>query len=374
MKEFGIDVIAGFKVAVDDLGGRDYPLDVEIENHWYLNSKAALASSGLPTPRSEILEISGYPIPPQDCCDLCRETVLSNGGGMLPIVPKGCKGQRGSWIKEKAQKAAAAIASRQPPFVLKTQQTFGGSGTWIISDGQQKRQILDDLSQADGAIRRVLSQVNSSNHHLQPGTIILSEFVKEPTGNYGVTFFVTETGKVIFMGASEQILASDGKAWMGSIINYKSQGALQEKVQLVMEQTARWLNDKHGYHGPVGIDILEEPVGDADCQEEGHSTLQIVDLNVRVAGSMSLPLFKGHFTSRSLHFASVSMVTMRHDRWTFIAQWQEEFESGCMVILSWHYDPEVNISVGSIVVGAEDEIRLHEIIDKVHKTSGDVTF
>lgn len=159
---------------------------------------------------------------------------------------------------------------------------------------------------------------------------MLSNLVKDPTGNYGATFFVTETGEVIFMGVEEQMLASDGTAWTGSIINYEKQGALRERLQPLMEQTAQWLSKEHDYHGTVGIVVLETRAMATDSHEGKHPILQIVDLNVRVSGSISLPLLKTQFTRRELHCASVSMVTMRHDRQDFIARWKEEFESGRM--------------------------------------------
>ncbi|ROV91364.1 hypothetical protein VMCG_09707 [Cytospora schulzeri] len=376
LKETSIDVIAGFKIAIDGLEGHHYPLDVELEKHWFVNSKAALAGSGLPAPRTEVIEVDGYPTPARDCCDICRAAESDHDDDdILTIVPYDCKGPRGDWVREGEQKIISAIAARCTPFVLKSQQTFGGSGTWIINDVQQRNQILNEISRDDGVIRRILSQVNDGNHHLQPGSMILSECVKDIIGNYGVTLFVTDTGDVIFMGVAEQLFASDGKAWTGSIINYEKQGMLQERLKPVMEQTAQWLSKGQGYHGPVGIDILEtEMVGDTARHNGERPPLQIVDLNVRVAGSMSLPLLKSHFTSRGLQCASVSMVTMRHGRPEFIARWKDDFESGRMIIISWYYDPGTNTSLGSIVVGGEDENILHEIIEKVHRTTGGVTF
>ena len=46
MESNGIDLLAA-KMALDDLEG--FPLAVDLETHYFLNSKAALATSGLPT-------------------------------------------------------------------------------------------------------------------------------------------------------------------------------------------------------------------------------------------------------------------------------------------------------------------------------------
>lgn len=370
-KESSIDLIASFKVAIDGLEGHHYSLDVDLEKHWFVNSKAALAGSGLPAPRTEVIEVDGYPIPAKNCCDVCRTAESDyEEEDILTIVPNDCKGPRGGWIRERERGIVSAIATRCIPFVLKTQQTFGGCGTWIIRDEKQRDRLLNDILRDDGVIRRILSQVNDSNHHLHPGHMILSDFVKDVIGNYGVTFFVTDTGEVIFMGVSEQIFAGDSKSWTGNIINYEKQYTLRGMLKPVMEQTAQWLSKEHGYHGPVGMDILKtNTVGDTDSEKGGHPTLQIVDLNVRVSGSMSLPLLKSHFTSRGLHCASISMLTMKHDRWAFIARWKGEFEAGHMVILSWYYDQKTDMSQGSIVAGGENETRLHEIMEKVHRTA-----
>lgn len=47
-----VNMIAGYKVAFDDLESSSDYLTVDLEKHWYLNSKSALAVSGLPTPRT----------------------------------------------------------------------------------------------------------------------------------------------------------------------------------------------------------------------------------------------------------------------------------------------------------------------------------
>lgn len=377
LKDSGIDLIVGVKAAIDGLEGHDYSLNMDLEKHWLVNSKAALAGSGLPTPPTEVIEVDGYPAPARDCCDVCRTAESANGEDILSVVPRSCKGPRGNWVMQKEQNIVSAIAARRTPFVLKSQQTFSGSGTWIVSDAPQRERLLSDIARDDGFIRRILSQVNIDNHHLQPGSMILSDCVPDLLGNFGITFFATDTGDVIFMGVTEQQIASDGKAWTGSVINYEKQGEPREKFSPLMEQTAQWLSQRHGYHGPVGIDILESKMvgeSDTDSEEGDRSTLQIVDLNVRVSGSMPLPLLKSHFTSRGLHCASVSMVMMRDGRWEFISRWRQEFESGQLLILSWYYDQGTNTSLGSIAIGGKDDAMLHDIMEKVHRITEHVSF
>lgn len=59
------------------------------------------------------------------------------------------------------------------------------------------------------------------------------------------------------MGIPEQLLADDGKAWVGNIIDYRQQKQLREKLQHLIAQTTERPNKEHGYFGPAGIDILE---------------------------------------------------------------------------------------------------------------------
>lgn len=377
--ESGIELIAGYKTALDGLGGRDYPLAIGLDTHWFLNSKRALALSGLPTPPTEVIEVSGCPLPAGECCEACRREEAGcarpdHDAGMIPTIPADCDGSRGPWFQEHERRIISEVERRPLPFAFKTQQTFGGGGTWIIDSESEKRQLLQYLSDENGIIRKLLPQLNRDNHHLHPGSMLLSELIQDQVANYGVTFCVTDTGGVMFMGVSEQILASDGKAWAGSIISYKSQKMLQAKLSSLMEETAQWLSKEHDYCGPVGMDVLESKVASHANGSEKETALFIVDLNVRTSGSMSLPLLKGHFTSRGLYCAGMCTITTRQSRRTFIDQWRSEFSSGSMIILSWYEDVSSKVSVGCVITGAEDEVRLEEKIEVLKASTDEVTF
>ncbi|KAJ4415369.1 hypothetical protein N0V85_002753, partial [Neurospora sp. IMI 360204] len=58
VRELGIDRLA-VKIMLDDLERQGYPLVVDQETQWFLNSKARLAESGLPTPRAEVVVVEG---------------------------------------------------------------------------------------------------------------------------------------------------------------------------------------------------------------------------------------------------------------------------------------------------------------------------
>ncbi|KAK1776355.1 hypothetical protein QBC45DRAFT_333082 [Copromyces sp. CBS 386.78] len=387
VKELGIERLA-VKIMLDDLEKEGYPLVVGLETQWFLNSKAGLAESGLPTPRAEVVDVEGYvpPVTPEKCCEVCKEEDLSVKGGMK-YIPTGCTGKRGRWVDEQMRKIVGKVEAKQAPFVFKTQQTFGGAGTWVVSDEAKKRDLVKELTDDEtGVLRKLLSQVTAKNTQMKPGSVVLSEMVRDPLGDYGVTFLVGKGGEAHFLAASEQMINEDN-AWIGSTINYARQERLKEKFEAIMRQTAEWVG-KHGYIGPVGIDILETKhiprgeqlqrngVSSADGQKTAH---YIVDLNVRTSGSLALPLLKGHFTSRGMTCASSFSTAVKGSRKEFMETWREEFESGRMLIMAWYEDntsdreKEVK-SIGDVVVGGKDEKDLQDLMKRVRERTEEVTF
>ncbi|KHE81490.1 hypothetical protein GE21DRAFT_596 [Neurospora crassa] len=388
VKELGIDRLA-VKIMLDDLEKKGYPLVVNQETQWFLNSKAGLAESGLPTPRAEVVDVEGFvpPLAGGECCEVCRAEDDVVGKGGMRFVPAGCKGARGQWLEEQMKRIVEKVDARQAPFVFKTQQTFGGAGTWVVSDEEKKRELVKKLMDDEtGVLRKLLSQVTAKNQQLKPGSVVLSEMVRDPVGDYGVTFLVRKGGEGTFLAASEQMINEDN-AWVGSTINYARQDRLKEKFEGIMRQTAEWVG-KRGYIGPVGIDVLETKdipkdelvQGNGISSADGEKTAQyIVDLNVRTSGSLALPLLKGHFTSRGMTCASSFSTTLRGSRKQFMETWREEFETGRMLIMAWYEDDTGNEekeveSIGDVVVGGKDEKDLQDLMKRVRESTEEVTF
>ncbi|EGZ78083.1 hypothetical protein NEUTE2DRAFT_101684 [Neurospora tetrasperma FGSC 2509] len=388
VKELGIGRLA-VKVMLDDLERKGYPLVVNQETQWFLNSKAGLAESGLPTPRAEVVDVEGFvpPLAGGECCEVCRAEDDVVGKGGMRFVPARCKGARGRWVGEQMKRIVESVDARQVPFVFKTQQTFGGAGTWVVSDEDKKRELVKKLMDDEtGVLRKLLSQVTAKNQQMKPGSVVLSEMVRDPVGDYGVTFLVRKGGEATFLAASEQMI-NENNAWIGSTINYARQDRLKEKFEGIMRQTAGWVS-KHGYIGPVGIDVLETKdipkdelvqgngISSADGEKTAH---YIVDLNVRTSGSLALPLLKGHFTSRGMTCASSFSTTLRGSRKQFMETWREEFETGRMLIMAWYEDNTGNEekeveSIGDVVVGGKDEKDLQDLMKRVRESTEEVTF
>ncbi|KAL2136548.1 hypothetical protein VTI74DRAFT_3093 [Chaetomium olivicolor] len=378
MKEHGIDKLQ-YKVILDGLEG--YPLTQDLEVHWLLNSKAGLARSGLPTPKSDIIETEGCAPPAHSCCNFCSEAAKDTSH--LPTIPSECTGPRGQWLSSQMDRILSAVRSRPVPFVFKTQQAFGGAGTWLITSPSQKSQLLADLSGSsssssggttsdkkhkgddDGLLRRLLSLLTPANAHLSPTAVLLTDIVRDPIGDYGLTFIVTATGEPLFLAAAEQMLTADGTcAWVGSTIHYARQDGLRRRFAALMEQITAWVA-RHGYVGPVGADVLEARDG---------GSCYVVDLNVRTCGSLSLPLLRGHFVSRGLGCASSFSITVKGGRREFVEKWRGPFEEGRMLILSWYEDRATGESIADVVVGGEDEERLMELMTRVRESTEEVTF
>ncbi|KXH54049.1 solid-state culture specific ATP-grasp domain-containing protein [Colletotrichum salicis] len=366
INEAGIDLIA-YKIVLDGLESYDN-LIVPTETHWFLNSKAALAQSGLPTPKAKILEVDGLAGDAWACCASCH------GGDAAD------------------ERIYTDLESHPLPFVLKTQQTFGGAGTYIINNEAGRQKLVQDFR--NGILRKLLSSVTESNAHLQPAALILSDVVENPMENYGLTFFVADYGSdPTFLAASEQ-MTDDNNAWIGSTINYRRQEQLEKKFGLLVKKIATWLR-RYGYVGPAGADVLETALSTACPQTNGttkgaandvtddnsHATngnsdfsnFHIVDLNIRTSGSMCLPLLRTHFTTRSLWSASSFSISYNKSRDAFIEFFREDFEAGKMCIISWYEDLETGCSLADVAVGAEDVDGLRRAMKKVRDAT-EVTF
>ena len=260
------------------------------------------------------------------------------------------------------------MRSRPLLSVLKNQQTFGGAGTWDIRNKDELESLVREFS--SGRLRKLFSQVTPENHYLKPGSILLSDRVKVPIGDYGLTFFACEEGNAIFLGASEQEIDSSN-AWIGSTIDYENQASMQQRFTPIMYDIAKWLHS-YGYYGPVGADILETCL--ASEETDPRARMYIVDLNVRTTGSMCLPLLRTYFTKRGFTCSSSFIITTQSNPEDFIEHWATELQSGRMCILSWYHDREAGVSLADIAIGGKGNKQLQKEIKKIREQTNEVKF
>ena len=358
LKKLKIDRLA-VKMELDELVA--FPTTVSLDTHYFLNSKGGLATSGLPTPRCDVLELESIAPNSDSCCETCRATPNSRS------IPAGCSGSRAPWLASQISRITNRI-SRQPiPFICKNQQTFGGGGTFQVSTEEDRKQLIEKLSSQ--ILPKLLSQVTPENAHLHPATILLSELVDSPIADIGLTFFITKAGETIFLAVTEQTV-DDDKAWIGSKISYPAQRGFKDKYSPIMHDIGTWLH-RYGYYGPCGADILET----SPAAGENGPSLHIVDLNVRTSGSLVLGLLGGHFSERrGLHEASSFSVTVKMTRESFIDKLARQFQEGRVVIVSWYEDIKSGVSLANLVIGGKDRDDLEENIKIVKQNASEIHF
>lgn len=328
---------------------------VDADMVWHLNSKEALARSGLPTPRVKIIEVDQF-----------VEDSMMYTPGLEPMLEQqelGLDQQTAwtDWLGNQKKAIINAIKQHNLPFVVKGNQSFSGAGIYVLQSESDRTELLDKLE--SGLLEKLLTHINTSNEHLNLCTIILSDMVKDPVANLGMTFFATTSGDAIFLAASEQMIDESSSSWVGSTITYSRQEDMKRQLAPIMTQIVSWLHE-HQYIGPVGADILQTQEGE----------FQIIDLNVRTSAFLCLPLMKTHFTSRGLDAASSFSITVKESRDEFIKHFADDFAQGRMVIVAWYTEEDLGESYGDVVVGAEGEEALGKIIEKVRSVSGTVTF
>ena len=253
------------------------------------------------------------------------------------------------------------------PLVLKNKQAYAGAGTYVIDTEKDRAEVIDLFS--NGLLRKLFSKITSSNAHLKPGTILISNKFVDPIGDYGLTFFVTDSGGVIFLGVSEQLLDSKS-SWIGSTMDYGRQEKLEKKFSPLLGEDRIWLHETAGYFGAVGADVI----GGGSGVRSERTQLMVVDLNVRIPGSICLCLMRGHFESRGLHFSGTFSITTKSTRDQFVEGQREDFESGRLCIHSWCEDKNTEVSTAYVALGGETRERLEEEAKKIRDVTGEVTF
>ena len=355
-------------------------LTCSLDNMYFLNTKGALVTSGLPTPRSEIIQLGPAGFDPKSCCPTCA----ADPGHWR--VPTNCTGKRLPWSQEQIGRALTMIKRRSLPFVLKLQFSYSGITTMMCRDKEEVKAVCDKL--ANIILPKVLSYLTPETAYLQPGNIILSDFISNLTCQWAVTFFVTQKGRPIFLGATKQRFEHEVE-WRGSQIDYSEQEKLKEKFGPLMEKMAMWVNG-YGYYGPLGVDILEAPKRTGDSggrgtaaavatakeeekeneREDEENELLIVDMNVRFSGSLGLVLLSQFFYSdRNFPFATSLQVQTDLDRDELVDKLPKQFSEGRIVFMGWYWHEDffkpLPKSGGVVLVAGETEEKTQETIEEL---------
>ena len=325
-----IDLKSGVRIAItspmDCLSG--LPHDVEPEAHYECLSKRALASSGLPTPHSTLIDTNIQPNQVHD----------------------------EAFLNSEVSRMLKPIHQKTLPFAVKMPQALSGQGTFLISTEEYRRETLETLTKETN---RMLREVNDDNKHLHTCSLVIQDLVVGETA--ALSFFVTTAGRMVFISCTEQILDSSGH-WGGAFISYSQQDYYREKFAIILEHMAHYVHEK-GYRGPMNADVMT----DSDGKQ------LIVDLNVRAAGSHPLGLLRNHLSvKRGLHEAVLLFpLYLKGTMDEFKRTFEEEFRVGRLIICGWCHDRLGINSISCLILAAETKDKLKVLIDAVerHKLS-----
>ena len=296
---------------------------VDPDAHYEVLSKRSLALSGLPTPKSEVLDTEMQPYQTHDEALVNSETARM----MSPIF------------------------DRPVPFVIKMPQALSGQGTFLVRTELDRQVALKALEME---IKRMLRQINHSNVHMRPCSLVLQELIAGEA--VALSMFVTRTGKAIFTSCCPQIVDHTGH-WGGGFISYKQQTHLEKLYAGTINELANYMYRK-GYHGPIGADVMTDE----------HGRQLIIDLNVRVTGSHPLGFLKTHFSvNRNLHEAVLFFpLYLNCTRNTFDEVFKQELRDGSLIINAWCHDRHAKSSITAITLAAEDSGRLRDFIERLN--------
>ncbi|EAW23666.1 putative solid-state culture specific protein [Aspergillus fischeri NRRL 181] len=289
------------------------------ETHYEILSKRGLAVSGLPTPPSRVIDtmLVNY----EDPSLLAIETARMTG----------------------------PIEQHQIPFMVKLPQSISGMGTFAVTSETDRTRIKAMLTTHLGAMLR---QLNQTNRHLHPCSLVLQDFVDGPV--VALSLFVTKTGHPIFIACCEQLF-NDHSHWIGGRISYRQQAGFRKTFCALMGKVATFLHRK-GYHGPAGVDIVID-------QRSGEQL--VIDLNVRVTGTFHLGPLMGHFTRRGLFEAAMTSGHLFCTRDEFEEMFSEEIRQGSLIVSGWVHNESRLKSHAAITVGARDYDSLQEYLERV---------
>ena len=238
-----------------------YPELVKDPDNFYVTSikipvepieSLALALSGLPTPHSIVIDTRLQP-------DQLHDIEL---------------------VEVEVARMMKPILENPIPFVVKMPQALSGQGTFMVRSEADRQTTLETLA---AETKRMLLDLNDSNAHLKPCSLILQDMVIGD--RISPSFFITATGHMVFICCTEQIMDSTGH-WGGAFISYKQQYEYHRVYASILQRIAHWVYGK-GYYGPINADVMVDTNG----------RQLVVDFNVRVAGSHPLGLLQTHFSS-----------------------------------------------------------------------------
>ena len=316
-----------------------HPCLLDQNTHYRLLSKRDLALSGLPTPRTELIDSDISPL------------VVHQGGDS--------EAAEAASIAAETQRMLRPIRERTVPFVIKFPQSLAGQGVFVIRDEMSKLKRIRTLERE---IPRMIRTLNASNAHLRPVSLLIQDLVQSETVN--LSLFVTRKGRAVFISAAEQFLDKEG-IYRGSILDYARQSEFEHRYQGIMQEMARYVY-RCGFYGPMGGDIM------TDATAEGRKDC-VVDLNVRLPGDYMMGPLRGHFWERrSLRFSYlITPLVVLGTADEFEEKFEQELVDGRMIIVGWSSGKDGELIKGdygvcSVAVGGIDRTDVLTLVDRIN--------
>ncbi|KAF2724386.1 hypothetical protein K431DRAFT_310322 [Polychaeton citri CBS 116435] len=302
------------------------PHTIEPDVHYDLLSKRTLAISALPTPPSLV---SGTNLSSSDLQD-------------------------SSILAAEALRILQPLHERAIPFVVKLPQALAGTGTFLVRNETERQNALAVLVPE---VKRMLAVVTPENAHLEPASVIYQELIPGPA--VGFSLFVTKSGRWDFISCTRQIYddSDGGEGWSGGYISYPEQEALRLQYADTADKLAAYIHSRN-YHGPIGVDIMTGPDG----------SQYIIDMNVRITGTMPLGFWKSYFISRGLQEAVIFFpLILSVSRTQFQENFEGELQDGRIVVVGWSHDGEGKNSATIIMVAGSTPEDLKALLERLNK-------
>ncbi|GAB1207945.1 hypothetical protein APSETT445_006682 [Aspergillus pseudonomiae] len=296
------------------------PHTINPDDHYELLSKRGLALSGLPMPKTMVVDSRWTP-------DLSLN---------------------GACLQTEIQRMLKYIDMYPAPYMVKLPQTVSGKGAFKVSSEGDRRALRTRLHLW---LRHALKKVNASNQHLHHSSLVFQEFIQGST--MSLSLFVTKSGRPVFVTCSDQIFDKTGE-WVGGTVSYDRQALLEKEYSIISKKVAQFLHGR-GYYGPAGADVLTD-----ECGRQ-----YIVDLNVRPTGTYHFGPLKGHFTKRGLWEAMTLKIYLECSQAEFEDGFKEELRNGNIIIMGWAESESKNRSYSIFTLGAKDTSSLEQLAQSI---------
>lgn len=150
---------------------------------------------------------------------------------------------------------ADVLESVIPPCIVKLSHGYAGLGNFTI------RNAADET-----AMRQQLARQWPNSR------LVINSIIENVTGDYGVQFYLTRRGDMIWLGLTQQHFDENDR-WNGGSFSAELEDELFDDLKPIVEASGRYLSGC-GYFGVVGIDVLRD----------SSNGFFLVDVNPRLTG------------------------------------------------------------------------------------------